>query len=158
MTLYTIGYEGLDERQFIAHLTRHGVNVVADVRKLPLSRKKGFSKTALKEMLKQDNIEYLNFRDLGAPKKLRDELYQTWNYDRFFEKYLKCIEDKQDILEAIHGLINSGKKISLLCYERNPEQCHRKVVAEQIKKLDGNGLEIKHIRSGKTEPAVSCRQ
>lgn len=145
MTLYTIGYEGLDKRQFIAHLTGHGVDVVADVRKLPLSRKKGFSKTALKEMLNEDNIEYLNFRDLGAPKELRDELYKTWNYGRFFEKYLKCIKDKQDILEAIHALINSGKKVSLLCYERNPEQCHRKVVAELIKKLDGNGLEIKHI-------------
>ena len=107
-------------------------------------------------MLNQDHIEYLNFRDLGAPKELRDELYQTWNYGRFFEKYLKYIEDKQDTLEAIHALVNSGKKVSLLCYERNPEQCHRKVVAEQIKKLDGNGLEIKHIGSGKAEPGVSC--
>jgi uncharacterized protein (DUF488 family) len=145
MNLYTIGYEGLDKRQFIAHLTNHGVDVVADVRKLPLSRKKGFSKSALEEMLNQGNIEYLNFRDLGAPKELRDELYQSWNYSRFFRKYLKCIEDKQDLLEAIHTLISSGKKVSLLCYERNPEQCHRKVVAEQIKRIDGNGLEIKHI-------------
>ena len=145
MTLFTIGYEGVDKRQFVAHLTSHGVDVVVDVRKLPLSRKKGFSKTALKEILNQDNIEYLNFRALGAPKELRDELYKSWNYGRFFQKYLKCIEDKHDLLEAIHTLINSGKKVSLLCYERNPEQCHRKVVAEQIKKLDGNGLKIKHI-------------
>jgi uncharacterized protein (DUF488 family) len=143
--LYTIGYEGLDERQFIAYLNSHHVDVVADVRKLPLSRKKGFSKTALKEMLNQDNIEYLNYQDLGAPKELRDELYQSWNYNRFFRRYLRCIEDKLDLLEAIHALINSGKKVTLLCYERNPEQCHRKVVAQQIKKLDGNGLEIKHI-------------
>jgi uncharacterized protein (DUF488 family) len=145
MNLYTIGYEGLDKRQFIAHLASHGVDVVADIRKLPLSRKKGFSKTALKEMLNQANIEYINFQGLGAPKELRDELYQSWNYRRFFQKYLKCIEGNQDLLKSIHAMINYGKKVSLLCYERNPEQCHRKVVAEQIKKLDGNGLGIKHI-------------
>lgn len=83
-------------------------------------------------MLNQGNIEYLNFRDLGAPKELRDELYQSWNYSRFFRRYLRCIEDKLDLLEAIHALTNSGKKVTLLCYERNPEQCHRKVVAQQV--------------------------
>ena len=145
MVLYTIGYEGLDSRRFIKNLVHNGIDMVVDVRKLPLSRKKGFSKTALKEMLNGDNIEYQNFQGLGAPKEIRDELYQSGNYSRFFEKYLKCIADRQDLLETIHTLVNAGKTVSLLCYERNPEQCHRKVVAEQIKKLDGKGLRIKHI-------------
>ena len=147
MTLYTMGYEGLDGRQFLANLVRHGVDVVADVRKLPLSRKKGFSKTALKEMLNNGNIEYLNFQGLGAPKEIRNELYRSGDYSQFFKQYLNCIADKNDLLENIHLLINSGKKVLLLCFERNPEQCHRKVVAEQIKKIDGNGLEVKHIVS-----------
>ena len=51
MILFTIGYEKLDQKQFIAYLSNHGVEVVADVRKLPVSRKKGFSKTVLREML-----------------------------------------------------------------------------------------------------------
>lgn len=145
MILYTIGYEGLNQRQFMAHLTHHSVDVVADIRKLPVSRKKGFSKSALKEMLNSGDIEYLNFQDLGAPKEIREELYQSGNYDRFFKKYLKNITDKQDLLESIHRLIDQGKNVSLLCFERNPQQCHRKVVAEEIKKLDGNGLKVKHI-------------
>ena len=41
----------------------------------------------------------------------------TWDYGRFFEKYLKCIENKQDTLEAIQALINSGKKFH--CYVMN---------------------------------------
>lgn len=145
MALYTMGYEGLDGRQFLASLLHHDVDVVADIRKLPISRKKGFSKTALKEMLNDKNIEYLNFQGLGAPKDIRDELYQSGDYSQFFNKYLKCIADKHDLLEDIYKLINSGKKVSLLCFEKDPEQCHRKVVAEQIKKIDGNGLEVKHI-------------
>ncbi|MBI9083296.1 MAG: DUF488 domain-containing protein [Desulfobacterales bacterium] len=61
MDLYTIGYEGLDVRRFISHLAHYGINVVVDVRKLPASRKKGFSKTALGQILSDNGIEYRNF-------------------------------------------------------------------------------------------------
>ena len=145
MIFYTIGYEGLDPKQFITYITRHGIDVVADIRKLPVSRKKGFSKTALKESLGDKSIDYLNFQQLGAPKALRDELYQSGDYDRFFKKYQDNISDKDDHLNSIHSLVDRGKKVALLCFERDPEKCHRKVVAEEIQKLDGNGLTIKHI-------------
>jgi hypothetical protein len=49
MILFTIGYEKLDQKQFMTYLSNHGVEVVADIRKLPVSRKKGFSKTALRQ-------------------------------------------------------------------------------------------------------------
>ena len=145
MILFTIGYEKLDQKQFMAHLSNHGVEVVADIRKLPVSRKKGFSKTALRETLSCEGIDYLNYQPLGAPKELRDELYKSGNYDRFFLKYEKNISDKTDYLAEILSLINSGRNVALLCFERNPQQCHRKVVAEEIRKLDGNGLKVEHI-------------
>jgi len=145
LILFTIGYEGLDQRQFIAHLNHHGVNVVADVRKLPVSRKKGFSKSALMETLHTNSIDYLNFRDLGAPKEIRDELYKSGDYNRFFKKYRDNISDKNDHLISIHSLIDRGKKVALLCFERDHQKCHRNVVAKEIQKLDGNGLAVKHI-------------
>ena len=145
MTLFTIGYEGLDENQFAAYLAYHGIDVVADVRKLPLSRKKGFSKTALHEMLANKNIKYLNFNNLGAPKGIRDELYKTGDYRRFFKEYQSNISDRKDLLKEIHLLVTKGKNVTLLCFEHDPQKCHRKVVAEEIQKLDGNGLEVKHI-------------
>jgi len=145
MILFTIGYEKLDQKQFVAHLSNHGVDVVADIRKLPLSRKKGFSKTALRETLNYKGIDYLNYQALGAPKDIRDELYKSGNYNRFFRKYQRNISDQTDLLKAIHGLINTGKKVTLLCFERDPQKCHRKVVAEEIKKLDSNGLKVKHL-------------
>jgi len=145
MILFTIGYEKLDQKQFMAHLSSHGVDVVADIRKLPVSRKKGFSKTALREMLNCKGIDYLNYQTLGAPKELRDELYKSGNYDRFFQKYENNISDKTDHLADILSFINSGRNVALLCFERNPQQCHRKVVAEEIRKLDDNGLKVEHI-------------
>ena len=56
MQLFTIGYEGINQTQFISWLSNHKINVVADVRNLPLSRKKGFSKTALSALLEENNI------------------------------------------------------------------------------------------------------
>jgi len=145
MILFTIGYEKLDQKQFIGCLSNHGVEVVADIRKMPVSRKKGFSKTALRETLSSKGIDYINYRDLGAPKELRDELYKSGNYDRFFRKYGKNISDKTDHLVEILSFINHGRHVALLCFERNPQKCHRKVVAEELRKLDGNGLKVEHI-------------
>ena len=145
MILFTIGYEKLDQKQFMAHLSNHGVKVVADIRKLPVSRKKGFSKTALRETLNYKGIDYFNYQALGAPKELRDELYKSGNYDRFFQKYEKNILDKTDHLADILSVINRGRSVALLCFERNPQKCHRKVVAEEIRKLDDKGLKVEHI-------------
>ena len=44
-TLFTIGYEGTDIGRVVARLHEAGVKVIADVRALPLSRKKVFQKT-----------------------------------------------------------------------------------------------------------------
>ncbi|MDP2877672.1 MAG: DUF488 domain-containing protein, partial [Holophaga sp.] len=50
-TLCTFGYEGLTIEAFIARLKESGVRTIIDVRELPLSRKKGFSKKAFAEAL-----------------------------------------------------------------------------------------------------------
>ena len=44
--LFTLGYEGLDIDAFVARVRDAGIRVIVDVRELPLSRKKGFSKSA----------------------------------------------------------------------------------------------------------------
>ena len=55
MEIYTIGYEGLNQKEFLAWLQHYKINVIADVRQLPLSRKKGFSKNSLNESLAKNN-------------------------------------------------------------------------------------------------------
>lgn len=145
MILFTIGYEGLNKTQFLSHLTDNGVDLVADIRKLPISRKKGFSKSALMETLSENSIEYQNFRELGAPKEIRDELYKSGNYSRFFRQYMNVISDNFTHLKSIYSFLNSGKNVALLCFERDPQKCHRSVVAKEIQKIDGDGLSIKHI-------------
>ena len=46
-TLFTIGYQQATQAAVLAALRNAGVELLADVRARPLSRKPGFSKTAL---------------------------------------------------------------------------------------------------------------
>ncbi|MFC1821862.1 DUF488 family protein [Thermodesulfobacteriota bacterium] len=146
MKLFTIGYEGLSQDGFLTWLRYFDINVVADVRELPLSRKKGFSKNGLSDFLMEQNIQYFSYRDLGVPKDKRNKLRESGDYKSFFRLIRKSINDKTDLLDNICRMIHQGKKVALLCYERDPEKCHRTIVADEVKKRDVNGLTIKHIK------------
>jgi len=146
MSLYTIGYEGLSPAEFLNWLKRYKINVIADVRRLPLSRKKGFSKNSLGELLTQNNVKYVNFPELGTTKKMRSKLVESGDYKSFSRKYKYSLKHKIDQLNELHGIINSGKSMALLCYEHDAQRCHRKILADTLKKIDRNGLQVEHIK------------
>ena len=143
--LYTIGYEGIDQKDFFNCLKRNNISVVADVRHLPLSRKKGFSKTSLSEFLSVKNIDYINYRELGADKKIRDRLKENGDYDKFFKAMARSVMKHKEQLREINQMLYDGKKVALMCFEKNFKFCHRKIVALGVKKINGNGLKIKHL-------------
>src|SRR4051794_12371085 len=51
LTLFTVGYQGLDVGSFLSLLAESAIETVVDVRELPLSHKRGFSKKGLAEAL-----------------------------------------------------------------------------------------------------------
>src|SRR4051794_3283563 len=69
--LMTVGYEGRDAGELCEQLRRSSVDVLVDVRELPLSRRRGFSKSALRERLEAAGIVYAHDRRLGNPKTYR---------------------------------------------------------------------------------------
>ena len=73
--LTTIGYEGASLPAFLATLKDAGVTRLLDIRELPISRRKGFSKTPLSQALAGVGIEYQHERALGAPRSIR----QVWH-------------------------------------------------------------------------------
>src|SRR5215213_4745951 len=73
--LFTIGYEGRALDELIAILASNKIDRVIDVRDLPLSRRRGFSKTPLCTALGGAGIEYLHMREAGNPyRKLKDAI------------------------------------------------------------------------------------
>ena len=142
--VYTTGYQGKNIDEFLNHLVSNDVEQIVDVREIPLSRKKGFSKNMLRQRLADNNIDYVHFRTLGSPSNLRKKVYSDGDFDYFFkhyEKYLdNCSKELKDLYEA------AREKLScLLCFEENPINCHRSSVANRVSKINGSTLTIKHI-------------
>jgi len=142
--LFTVGYEGQSVESFIATLTANAVSHLIDVREIPLSRKKGFSKTALKDHLNQHNIQYIHLRGLGSPRQARKQLKETGNYEVFFTVMENHLDNVQDSLNTAHRYVTEST-CCLMCFEKEAQNCHRSMVACKIKQLDGNGLLIKHL-------------
>lgn len=87
MTVFTIGYQGLDIDSFVALLAEHGIETVVDIRELPLSRKPGFSKKALANLLNLSGLKYAHMDSLGCPKRVRDRYRADCNWKRYTEGF-----------------------------------------------------------------------
>ena len=130
--LYTLGYEGADIQLFIRTLLNAGVKVVADVRAVPLTRKKGFSKRGLSAQLASAGIEYVHFVDLGNPREGRDAA-KAGNTNKFHRVYLRHLNTATARI-ALKKLakLAASQATCLLCFEREPNECHRTLIASEL--------------------------
>lgn len=143
MTLYTIGYEGLSTDAFMALLEQHGIEVVVDIRELPLSRKPGFSKKALAQWLDLAGFAYRHVAALGCPKPVRDAYREDGSWQRYTQGFLRHLDGQAEALQDVAALAR-GSRCALLCFEADANFCHRSLVAQAIHEADG--LLVRHIR------------
>lgn len=132
--LYTFGYEGLDIATFIATLRANGVQTIVDVRELPLSRKKGFSKSAFSAILSEAGVAYLHMPALGCPKPIRDRYRADQDWAAYTRDFLAYI-DTQDA--PVRELVKISKSTAacLVCFEADYTMCHRTYVARAAAQL-----------------------
>jgi uncharacterized protein (DUF488 family) len=128
MRIFTIGYEATTMAEFIAALQQAGVERVIDVRALPLSRRPGFSKSPLRAALAEAGIDYVHLKALGTPADGRQAARagQQANLEHIYA-------DQLELPEAIVAAeqmreLATEKPSALLCYEREPTQCHRSLL------------------------------
>lgn len=143
-TLFTSGYEGVGLDDFINQLKENNVQILIDIREKPLSRKKGFSKKPLTEALSLENINYLHLRDLGSPSELRKKLRKDKDYSYFFDKFSSHLSSKKETLTRVLEVIQDSIAC-LLCYEKNHEECHRKLVVQELIQMNNDELQVKHL-------------
>lgn len=144
MTVFTIGYEGLDIDAFMSLLAEHGIDTIVDVRELPLSRKPGFSKKALANILNISGREYVHMVDLGCPKLVRDRYREDGNWKRYTEGFLKYLKTQDDAIAELSALAATSN-CALLCYEADSNFCHRSMVANAVK--DYCGARVTHLKA-----------
>ena len=141
-TLYTLGYEGLDVAAFIARLQQASVQSVVDVRELPLSRKKGFSKTALSQNLAAHGIAYFHVPTLGCPKAVRDAYRVDGDWARYTRGFMKHLGEQDACVRELAKLARSTTAC-LVCFEADFSACHRTYVGRAAHRVGGPSL--KHL-------------
>ena len=141
--LATIGYEGAALDDFLATLREAGVATLVDIRQVPASRRAGFSKVRLREAVEGAGIRYVHLVGLGDPKEGRDAARQgrIAEFQQIFTRHLRTAEAQTDLQIAADLAQDGGA--CLLCYERQPEFCHRSIVADALAQT--TGVEVRHL-------------
>jgi uncharacterized protein (DUF488 family) len=149
-TLWTIGHStrGIDE--FIALLQQNDIEVLADVRHFPGSRKyPHFNAEPLREAMHGVGIDYEPFIELGGRRKVQPDSPNTaWRHPAFrgYADYMQTDAFRAGI-ERLKALARA-KRTAIMCSEAVWWRCHRGLVSDVFKL---NGTRVLHIM-GPGEP------
>ena len=157
-TVATIGVYGFTAEMFLERLREAGVGVLVDVRQRRGVRGSEYAwanSARLQAALAEADIEYRHRKELAPTTELRQLQYRE--HDRqgvgkrsrtqlareYRERYITEILDRAD-LDAVVAELPTDRATALMCVERDPEACHRSLIAERLAKR--YGLEELHLR------------
>lgn len=142
--LFTIGYEQATAGAVLDALAGARIELVVDVRAVSASRRPGFSKRQLAAALDERGIAYLHLRGLGTPKegRLAARAGDMKTLLRIYDAHLSTPQAREE-LDELTGLVHSGRRLALLCYERSPDHCHRMRLAALM--VERTGTAVEHL-------------
>jgi uncharacterized protein (DUF488 family) len=149
--IFTIGHSTHTAERFLALLRAHGVTGIADVRKIPQSRRHPhFSSAALSAFLGSHGIGYEHFPGLGGLRKPhRDSPNSGWRHPSF-RAYADHMRS-EEFGEALDSVMAFAKKVvaAVMCAESQWWRCHRQLIADA---LVARGMVVRHIMSAGSAP------
>ena len=152
--LWTVGYEKALLGDVISTLRDAGVELLIDVRAVAASRRAGFSKTVLGSSLEAAGVSYLHLRDLGTPKAGRDAA-RAGRCDEMRAVFAGHLAEPAAVA-AFERLVEetSRRRSCLLCYEADPDCCHREVLARRLLEREPRPLHHLTVVPVATRPAA----
>lgn len=155
--LRTIGVYGFDRESFLAALGGAGVELLLDVRQRRGVRGSEYAwanAQRLEAALAEAGIGYTHLKELAPTTAMReaqyreDEKHGVGKRNRtalapvYVELYTTEVLDQVDLVPIVNWI--GDKPAALLCVERDPEACHRSLIAARL--ADEFGFEIEHLR------------
>lgn len=138
--LYSVGHSNQSQEEFLELLKKHDINCIVDVRTVPASKyTPQFNLEPLKWFLRANEIQYLHFGDEFGARRT-DCLDADGQVN--FEKAIDTANFKRGVERLMNGL-QKGFRISLMCSEANPLECHRFALVSRF--FYDNGLDVQHI-------------
>jgi uncharacterized protein (DUF488 family) len=143
-TIWTIGHSTRPLEEFVELLTANRIEVVADVRRYPGSRRSPhFAREPLRMALERRGLVYVWFPELGGRRTpLADSPNTGWR-SAAFRGYADYMET--DVFaDGLDRLVNlaSGLRTTILCAELLWWRCHRGLIADVLRWLQ---FEVIHI-------------
>ena len=150
-TIWTIGHSTRPLEELIAMLYSFNIELVADIRSFPGSRKfPQYNKEALAISLPQNDIKYLHLKNLGGRRKVKPGSKNTgWRHAAFrgYADYMETDDFKEGITEL--EKIALKQRTAYMCSEAVWWRCHRSMVSDYLKV---RGWRVMHIMGvGKDE-------
>jgi uncharacterized protein (DUF488 family) len=158
--LATVGVYGFDGGRFLDRLRSDDVRLLIDVRQRRGVRGPQYcwaNSRRLQAALAEAGIGYAHHRELAPTTELRRLQYAeddrlgvgkrsrqalAAEYTRRYTEEILDLADLEPVAAAIAGL-PAGGRAALFCVERDPEACHRSLVAQRL--ADGYGLTVDHL-------------
>jgi uncharacterized protein (DUF488 family) len=140
--LFTVGHSNHSLAEFLALLTRHGIEVLVDTRSHPYSKYvTHFNREELETALRPASVKYLYLgRELGG--RPDDEEY----FDEDGHVLYYRVAQSPLFLRGIERVEAGSRqyRVALLCSEEDPAVCHRHLLVGRV--LAKRGADVRHIR------------
>jgi uncharacterized protein (DUF488 family) len=156
-SIATIGVYGFDRDSFLAALAGAGIDLLLDVRQRRGVRGSEYAwanSQRLQEALGEAGIAYTHLKELAPTTELRHLQYRedarrgegkrsrTVLAPEYARRYTEEILDRAGLDPIVRWIGDSSA--ALLCVERDPEACHRSLIAARLEREWGFGVE--HLR------------
>ena len=157
-SLATIGVYGFDAGRFLDALRGAGAGVLIDVRQRRGVRGSEYAwanARRLQAALEEAGIDYRHAKELAPTTELRQLQYaedaragvgkrsRTELAPAYVDRYTREVLDPTGVSAVVDALASGGTP-ALLCVERDPEACHRSLIASRV--ADEHGVRVTHLR------------
>jgi uncharacterized protein (DUF488 family) len=147
LQLFTVGHSTHPPERFLALLAQHGIDALADIRRLPGSRRHPqFNQAELASALQKAGIEYHWLEGLGGRRGKRHDGLPSVNLGlqnasfRNYADYMLAPEFREGVARLLE--IAQHKRTALMCAESLFWRCHRRLVSDF---LIANEMTVQHI-------------
>jgi uncharacterized protein (DUF488 family) len=143
--ILTVGHSNHEEGEFVELLRGAGVELIADVRRYPGSRRQPhFERTALAAVLLEAGIGYRWLGETlgGRRKPLADSPNAGWESDQFrgYADHMASDEFRSGIAEL--EKLAAEDRVAVMCAEAWWIRCHRRLLADA---LTASGWRVLHL-------------
>ena len=144
-TIWTVGHSTRSIDEFLSVLSAHRIELVADVRRFPGSRRlPHFAADALEQSLASAGIAYRWFPNLGGRRRPDPaSINLAWRHPAFraYADHIATEEFAEGLFELM--LLAGGLRTAIMCSEILWWRCHRRLIADVLTSLHGP---VEHIR------------